>query len=187
MADKKVETAEVTEETTGTAVGTRARRALMLRHFIPNPDWINQNVVAKGKGTQVTLGRIFGVCTGWEAKQNTLPDGKVVDSIVAKGTFQSESYLTGEVGDASLVFFPMAYAEKIKAVFESDASIKVLEVDCDVGLEATGKTIPYEWVVVAYREGEDMGVMKRIKASRGRPANAPALPAPAENKALPAA
>ena len=166
------------------SVGVRARRAFMLKQFVPSPDWINVNIVAKGKGTQVTLGRIWGIATGFEDRTNTLPDGSVSASIAVTGIFQSESYLSGELGEASMVYFPMAYAEKIKAVFKSSPDIRAIEVDCDVGLEATGKTIPYEWVVIAFREGEEMAVLKKIAASRGRPKSAPALEAPKSAPAI---
>jgi len=160
-----------------TSAGIRARRAFMLKQFLPNPDWINKNVVANGKGTRAVIGRIYGYATGTEDKTNTLPDGSVSNSIFVKGVFQSESLLTGELGEATGVFFPMAYAEKIKAVFAmGDAgTIKTVEVDCDIGLEATGKTIPYEWVVIAFREGKEMDALKRLRGSRTRPAGSAVL------------
>lgn len=183
------ETAEVPAQTTSQVAapqGVRARSAFMPRQFLPpgqggGIDWINMNVVAKGKGTQAVLGRVFGVCTGWAEKENTLPNGDKSVSIILNGTFQAENYMTGEVSDASKLFLPTAYSQRVKTMFQSDPDLKLVEVDADIGVEATGKTIPYEWVVVAYREGEDMGVMRRLKNSRGRPANAPpALVAPTQ-------
>lgn len=160
---------EVTGDTGSVASdGTRARRALMLKQFLPNPDWINVNVVAGGKGTRATIGRIYGIATGFERKVNTLPDGSLSESIFVKGMFQSEGYVTGELAEASGVYFPMAYAEKVAAAFEG-LGVKSVEVDCDIGLEATGKTIPYEWVVIAYREGQEMDALKRIRGNRPRP------------------
>lgn len=172
--------------------GTRARRAIMLKHFLPDGEFINKNVVAGGKGTQAKVGRIYGIATGYSRKNNTLPDGKVTESIVVNGMFHGESYLTGELSEASSVYFPMAYAEKIAACFEMGS--RTVEVDCDVGVEATGKTIPYEWVVIAFREGEEMDVLRRIRGTRARPTallvsadgTEKALPAPAK-KALPSA
>lgn len=149
--------------------GKRARRAIMLKQFIPHADWINRNVVAKGKGTHVLVGRIVGTASGAVRKTNTLPDGKQIASVVINGVFETESYLTGEIAEATSVYLPLAYAEKIATLFESDPTIKIVEVDIDVGLEATGKTIPYEWTVTAFREGAEMDVLKRIKAQRGRP------------------
>lgn len=166
--------------------GLRQRKAFMLKHLIPSVDWIMKEVVGKGKGTQVTVGRVFGICDGTEAKQNQLPDGSFSDSIVMKGAFQVESYLTGELSEAATVYLPMAYAMKVAAVFKADPTIKVVEIDCDIGLEATGKPIPYEWVVIAFREGEAMAILRRIRQSRPRPASAPPLPAPGAAPALPA-
>lgn len=170
---------EVTTDTGSVETGgTRARRALVLKQFLPNPDWINVNIVAGGKGTRGTIGRIFGIATGFDRKMNTLPDGSVSESIFVKGMFQSEGYITGELAEASGVYFPMAYAEKIAAAFEG-LGVKSVEVDCDIGLEATGKTIPYEWVVVAFREGQEMDALKRIRGTRKRP---PALLVSADGK-----
>jgi hypothetical protein len=179
--------AEGAETEEGASTGVRARRAFMLKQFLPNNDWINVNVVAKGKGTKALVGRIYGIATGFEDKMNTLPDGSVASSIAIKGVFESEGYIDGEVGRATAVYFPMAYAEQIKAAFQSDETIKVVEVDCDIGIEATGKTIPYEWVVIAFREGKEMDALKRLKSGRSRSPAAPALAAPAAQKALTAA
>jgi len=173
------ETAEQNSGDAEASEGVRARRAFMLKQFIPNPDWINVNIVAKGKGTQVTVGRVYGTCLGYEDKVNTLPDGSPSQSVALKGIFQAESYLTGELSEFTVAYLPAAYSEKVKAVFVSDQSIKLVELDCDIGLEATGKTIPYEWVVTAYIEGQEMARLKALRNRRARPATAPALAAPA--------
>lgn len=150
--------------------GVRARRALMLKQLLPNPDWINKNIVAGGKGTRGVIGRIYGIVTSTTRKTNVLPDGTPSESVACGGVLTSESYITGEISECSVAYFPAAYSEKIEALFKSDKDLKVVEVDVDIGLEATGKTIPYEWVIIAYREGAEMAVMKRLRASRGRPA-----------------
>ena len=169
----------VEAESTTAEAGMRVRKSFMLRQFIPSPDWINVNVVAKGKGTRVTIGRVFGVAESAEEKENVLPDGSTSKSTVLKGVFNSESYLDGEIGQSTSAYLPEAYAGKIRTMFAADKNLKLVELDCDIGLESTGKTIPYEWVVVAYREGAEMAVLKRIANSRGRPASAPPLPDPA--------
>jgi hypothetical protein len=149
--------------------GVRARRAFMLKHFIPNADWINQNIVSKGAGTKAIIGRVFGVCFETMVTKTTQKDGRVSESVALKGAFQAEDYKTGEISEATTVYLPMAYAEKVAFMFKADPELKAVEVDVDIGLEATGKTIPYEWVVIAYREGEAMAVLKRLRASRSRP------------------
>lgn len=135
--------------------GVRARRAFMLKFLIGGDgDWINKNIVAGGKGTAKIVGRVFGACMGAEKKVNVLPDGSSSESIVLYGQFEYESTVTGEIGQASSVYLPMAYAQQVAAVFASDATVKALEVDVDIGLEATGKTIPYEWLVINHVGGE---------------------------------
>jgi hypothetical protein len=166
-----------TSQATGSTVteGVRARRGLALKQLIPDQDWIMRNVVGGGKGTRATVGRIWGVAMNTARKQNLVND-QTIESIAVGGIFNAESYVTGEISEGSTCFFPMAYAEKIEALFASQPDIKVIEVDCDIGLEATGKTIPYEWVTTAFREGEEMAVLKRIRGTRARPTNLLAAP-----------
>lgn len=166
--------------------GMRARRAFMLKFLLGGEgvDWIMKNIVAKGKGTQQLIGRVFGVATGTEVKNNVLPDGSTSRSVVLFGQFEYMSAITGEVGQASSAFLPAAYSDGIKAAFDSDASVKMIEVDLDIGLEATGKGIPYEWLVINHAGGE-ASLLTKLRSRRkvgeralAAPASAPALPAP---------
>lgn len=186
--------------------GVRARRAIMLKQFLPDPNWIMTNVVVGGKGTRATIGRIFGIITGYETKWNNIPgQDQPVESIALRGMLQTENYITGELGEGTMVYLPAAYSEKVRAILaqgerKNEAGevvgndVKAVEIDCDVGVEATGKTIPYEWVIVAFREGEEMAVLKRLRNTRARPAyvlqsgerKLEAVPRPAEQAALPA-
>lgn len=176
--DTDAQTADNTnQEAAGNAsTGVRSRRAIMLKEFIPSQDFINTQVVAKGKGTKVLLGRIFGFVTGVSEKTNTLPNGEKATSIVVHGQFESESYLTGEISGASTVYFPSSFAEAIKTQFAMDENLKVVQVDTDIGVEATGKPIPYTWVVVNHIEGTDQTPLRKLRAGRPRPALA--APAP---------
>ena len=164
--------------------GVRARRAIMMKEFIPHPEFIAKEVVGKGKGTLVMLGRVYGFVTGVSEKTNTLPNGDKATSVVCNGQFETESYLTGEVSAATSVYFPSSFSEAIKAMFAADADLKVVEVDTDIGVEATGKTIPYTWAVVNHIEGAAVTPLKVLKGKRGRPANAPALAASVAPKQL---
>lgn len=144
--------------------GLRARRALMMKQFVPSPDWIMQNVVAKGKGTKVTVGRVIGIAHSVRRHVNDI-NGRQVESIALGGIFEGETS-EGEVLAASTVYFPMAYAEMVAAALDQDG-VKVVQVDADIGLEATGKTIPYEWTVTSYVEGEAMAVLSALRKRRG--------------------
>jgi hypothetical protein len=170
--------------------GIRARKGLAPKHLLPNHDWINTEVVSMGKGHQVVVGRVWGVATGAERKV-TEHQGKTLESINVRGTFQMQSYVTGEIMEGPGFYFPMAYAEKIEAVFKAAPATEFVEVDADIGIEATGKSIPFEWVVVHFTDGQEMAVMKRLRTSRppsprawGNPSHQ--LAAPAATAALPA-
>lgn len=159
------EVIEGKEHQTVATEGARARRAFMMKNLLDNPDFINTNVVAKGKGAKVVVGRVWGFANGYERKTNEF-QGRLLESIVLKGVFQAESTVTGELSEFTSVYMPTAYAEKLAGLFEADKSIRMIEVDCDIGLEATGKTIPYEWVCIAFREGEEMQPLRRLRAGR---------------------
>lgn len=174
---------ETEAETETEDQGVRARRVILTKHFLPPEgiDWLMKNVVAGGKGTQAMLGRVYGVCTGFEDRPGSLPDGTPTVSIALKGVFQTENYLTGEISEGVMWFPPAAYAEKVRTIFvmgaQHDAAgreinnlVKAVDVDCDIGAEATGKVIPYEWVLIAFREGQEMATLRNMRRSRKRPA-----------------
>jgi hypothetical protein len=164
--------------------GVRSVRAFQMKSFLPNADWINRNVVAQGKGTQVLIGRIYGIVTGVSEKQNVLPNGELATSIVTQGLMESESYLTGEMAEANGAFLPGAISDKFKAMFAADEHLRSIEIDLDIGVEATGKSIPYTWVVIQHVEGEKLEPLKRLRKGRGRPVEAAQLVASAVPKQL---
>lgn len=174
-AEMNAETAAASAAETQTAdapaEGVRARRAFMPKLFLPNKDWINVNLVSKGQGTRATIGRVFGTCFETQDKKGTLPNGEPSTTIALVGAFEAISYISGEIMSVTNAYLPMAYAEKVKSVFAANPEIKVVEIDCDIGLEATGKTIPYEWVVTAFLEGKEMERLKALRNKRRPPAN----------------
>lgn len=181
MEKNEVKETEKTEADEGTVTtdpvtGRQYRKALMLRQLLPDENWIMREVVSKGKGTKVWIGRIVGQVTATAKKNNALPDGSFKESTSCSGTFESESYLTGEIVTTGVVYFPQFYAEAV-ALELAKEGVQALEVDIDIGLEATGRSIPYAWTVKAYIEGEQMDVIKRIKSARGLPADAAKLAA----------
>lgn len=165
-----------TPETEASAsTGRRARSSFMMKNFA-DQDFINKHVVAKGKGTKAMLGRVFGFVSSVSEKKGTLPNGEPSVSIVLHGQFETESYIDGEISSCSSVFFPNGFARDVQHTLASDDTIKVLEIDTDVGVEATGKSIPYAWVIVNHIEGQAVSPLKKLKAARGRPEGVLQLP-----------
>lgn len=186
-ADKAVTTAEAQPAEETNAEGMKTRRVIMNKMFLPDDDFIMKEVVGRGKGTKCVMGRVFGLCTAVEVKTSEY-QGKQLQSIALKGMFQYEGYMTGELGTGTTYYPPGAYAERVALVMKQEGTLTV-EVDIDVGLEATGKTIPYEWTCTAWTESGQFDVLRRLRAvgqDRRRKAGKlpaskiPALPAPAE-------
>lgn len=160
--------------------GKRLHNVIVVRQLLPGSNeneqnrFIRENVTEKGKGFQLILGRIEGTAARHERKEFPY-QGNMLKSVVCEGKFYTESYLTGEVNDGTMVYLPNVYAEKIAEVFESDPSIDAVNIDCDIGLEATTKGTGYAWIVYAFREGEELAILRHLRKSRGRPRNAPPM------------
>lgn len=168
------------------AEGMRTRKAFYLKYFMPNPEWYAANVYAKAKGTRFTLGRIMGQVFDTERRTNTLENGTVLQSVVLIGKFESENYQTGEISRAATAYLPIAFAQMVEQLFEANKSLTMVEIDCDLGIESTGKTsgATHEWVVTAFRDGDSMDVMKRLRYGRRTPLNASAYDAMAADGSL---
>lgn len=147
------------------ADGTRVRRAFMMKNFLPDPDWINKNVVAGGKGTHKKVGRIIGFAIGATKRINDI-GGKPTESISLNGKFEVENYLSGEISQPSVIYTPMAFSEQVQVALLSDG-VQLVQIDVDVGVEATGKTIPYEWTITSFLEAQDSQAMLQLRHRRG--------------------
>lgn len=185
--DAALTTAQEATQADGNAEGMKTRRVVMNKMFLPSDDFIMKEVVGRGKGTKCVVGRVFGLCTSVEVK-NSEYQGKILQSIALKGMFQYEGYMTGELGTGTTYYPPAAYAERVAAVMAQEG-VQTVEVDIDVGIEATGKTIPYEWTCTAWTESGQFDVLRRLralgqdrrrKAGKLPPSKIPALPAPEE-------
>lgn len=173
-------------ETSGSVSGTSIRRALTMRTFVNIP-WINEHVVGPamlakktGAETRKPLCRIYGFVTGVTEKAGQLPDGTPSVNIVCHGQFEGESYIDGEITNAAAVFFPPSFAEYMKGLFAGENPPRMAEVDVDVMVEATGKTIPFAYVLTNYVEDKNMTPLRRLKAARKTPLSIGSRPAPAQ-------
>lgn len=168
--------------------GVRSRKAFMVNQFAPSIDWINKTVVSGGKGTRMILGRLCGFVYKTTSKQQQMRDASFITTIALHGVFKSEDYQTGEISECGVAYLPsgVPIQEKIAAIFENsrpikedgtkgDPAVKMVEIDLDIGLEATGKALPYTWIVIQHIEGEAFEPMRRLWNSRKRPEKAKLL------------
>ncbi len=173
------DTATVTADAVPEEQGKRSRRVFQLKMFA-DPEWIMKNIVSQGKGTHVSLGRVYGIAHATERRVNDIK-GVPTPSVSIIGRFEAENFSTGEFSAASTLYLPMGFAEQIEAVFKEDKDA-VVKVDVDIGVEATGKTIPYEWTVTSYVEQAESSELLALRARRvpkARKVAQPSLPAPA--------
>jgi hypothetical protein len=157
--------------------GVRARRAWTMKNFLPHPDWINQNVTPEAIGTHRLVGRVVGEVQKAERRTNTVVKGSKQEQIVSIaliGLFTAIDLAEAQ-STFSMLFLPMAFAEQIEAALAMEGVTSV-PLDVDIGLEKTGRTIPYEWTVTSYLEGRAQRALRQMVASRrtGSPARAAA-------------
>jgi hypothetical protein len=145
--------------------GVLVRRAFTMKNFLPNTgylEWITQNVVAKGAGSHVIIGRIFGMVYASEHKENKYQD-KVLKSIALSGDLQAQT-TDGKITTFDMLFLPMAFATRIDRAIQAGAHS--VELDVDIGIEATGKSIPYAYTVTSYLAGRAERVLRKMANSR---------------------
>jgi hypothetical protein len=144
------------------ADGMRVDQALAMRHLCPGSDaqsWAMSNVCLHGKGTHMKVGRVVGVAIAAEDKVNEV-QGKQISSILLTGQFRMQSDLTGEVRENAELYLPTGYAKQIKTALKMGA--ESVEFDVSVGIEATGKSIPYAWTVISHLRARRMDRLERI-------------------------
>lgn len=161
--------------------GVRARKAWAMKNFLPGNSqaWINAEVVAKGKGTHVIVGRIIGQALRADRKAVDW-QGKQLESIALTGQFEAIPVHSNVPQAFSVLYLPMAFALQVEQALQSEG-VRSVPLDVDIGVEATGKTIAFEWTVTSYLEGSAQRAMRRLRESRqtGRAAlPAPSKPAP---------
>lgn len=146
--------------------GQRVGRILTMK------DWANgrdPNAIIAGSppGTRILLGSLRGVVNATERSTHTYKD-KPLESVWLNGEFEAVIAETGEVKSAPTVIPPKAFGITVETAIaglkREPADDAQLTIDCDIGLEATGRTIQYEWIVIYYREGKAQKAMRDVTA-----------------------
>lgn len=126
--------------------GQVIKSALTVRDMISKSDALKL-IANLEPGQGKWIGRVIGVCVGTFTKGHTLPDGKKIESIGLSGMFEIEKP-DGTRVTAAKIFMPgSAYGLEMHTLFLKSPEAMSVEVDCDIGISATGKSIPFEYVV----------------------------------------
>ncbi len=83
--------------------------------------------------------------------------------------FEAFHALTGEISEANVAYLPDSVGERMKAMFANDPELKAVQIDMDIAVEATGKTIPYTWAVTNYVKDDAANPLKALRANRAQP------------------
>jgi hypothetical protein len=146
-------------------------RGQRVGRIITTKDWANGRdpntiVVGNPPGTRFLLGSLRGVVNSTERNTHTYKD-KELESVWLNGEFEAIVAETGEIKSAPTAILPKAFGITIEtqiANLKREGGDAELTIDCDIGLEATGRPIAYEWIVIYYREGKAQKAMRDVTA-----------------------
>lgn len=151
----------------GDGIGRRIETFISPRSFVTQ-EWCLQHVAAQPRGYHVPIGRIAGVATTCERVESRAPvkpgDKPMPASVWIRGEFECAVLDTGEIKTASVLILPRAAGDLIEQAFALGGERILL--DLELGVEATGRTIPYTYTVTAYgsRESESQRMVRAIRA-----------------------
>lgn len=148
--------------------GTRIETFISPRTFV-SQEWCLQNIASKPRGHHVTIGRIAGYAVASERRDSAMPvkpgDKPMPASVWIKGEFEAVVLTTGELKSARWLILPRAAGELVEQAFQDGAERAFL--DLELGVEATGRSIPYAYTVTTYG-GRDNEARRMVKAIRAR-------------------
>jgi hypothetical protein len=144
--------------------GQRVGRIITTKDYLDGRD-ANSIIAGDRPGTRIILGRLRGVVNSTERKKTVYKD-KELESVWLNGEFEAVLIETGEVKAAPTAILPKAFGITIENALAglTPEEKAELTIECDIGLEATGRPIPYEWVVIYYREGRAQKAMREVRA-----------------------
>jgi hypothetical protein len=154
----------------------RVQTLITTRDFVPGGDtaWLVQNVASKPRGTIVMLGQLAGVVHRIEQHKSDYK-GKTLDSVWLFGAFEARIAETGEIKSSVCAILPNAFGRMIEEAFRQGADRAHLDID--IGVEATGRAIPYEWAIWSHMGGETQRALKALRSRQeARALKAPRSP-----------
>lgn len=150
-----------TAEAQGRDEGVRLDNVITPRTFISKDD-IDVALGGKPKGSTITIGHVAGYVRHSERREGMLPDGKTkVESIWLRGHFEATVYSTGEVRTAAWCILPRVMGEAIEGALQDGVDTAVLDIE--LGVEKTGRNIPYAYTVTSYMENKAQAAISTIR------------------------
>lgn len=145
----------------------RIQRLFSKGDFVDQADAIKWAVNSE-KGSMQTVGFLKGRITGVQLNDPTEIDkqGGHQYNLSLIGDFEGSTPDGEAVYQATLAYTPRYYMERIKRLFEADADLKAINIDIALAIEATGRNIPYAWIVIEFDSSDRFRVTKARNARR---------------------
>lgn len=165
-------------------IGRRIDALISPRSFVAM-EQAQQLIAGKPRGWNMPIGRIIGFATRGERRDSKAPvkpgEAPLPPSFFIQGTFECTSLLDGTIRTAPWLILPRAAGDMLEAGFQGGADRVLLDIE--LGLEATGRAIPYTYTVTAYgtRETPDQKALSLLRERQARRAQA-RLAAPDPNQ-----
>lgn len=161
--------AEAEAQTADDAIAVRVQSAITMHSFEPEHLWAAKITTGQPRGFYVSLGRLRGTVTATEDYQ-AMFGGKILSGIGLKGQFWGLAILRDNaVLQAGTLFLSNVFSSQIKAALatvQRHDPAGAIRIDVDVGVEATGKTVPYAWTITHYMSGKAREAVTALMAPR---------------------
>lgn len=148
-------------------IGRRIDALISPRSFVAMEE--AQSLVAgKPRGWHKAIGRIIGYAHRGERRDSKAPvkpgQDPLPPSFFIQGTFECTSLMDGTVRTAPWLILPRASGDMLESAFKGGADRVLLDIE--LGIEATGRAIPYTYTVTAYgtRETPDQKALALLRA-----------------------
>lgn len=120
---------------------------------------------AAGEENYIKLGMLIGKGVDFEDRKSTVKNDKGQDeerdSIAIHGQFQAISEQTGEVKQSVTAYLPTYFAKMVKGMIKQGEGP---EFAIEIGVELTGRAIPWTWVVTDLTPASEESPIEKMKA-----------------------
>jgi hypothetical protein len=165
------ETIQKDDEFVAEISGREVDNVITMHDFVDERDKL-RFAADNAPGTKAWLGTIIGRVNGGEEKINTRTDGSKLRSFMFAGYFESQRYSDGVIKNAPNLFLPKSIASELEMTLEqlrrSDPDGRhIIEVELEMGMEVTGKSIPIGYRVRAFHQ-RTADPLADLRANRAR-------------------
>jgi hypothetical protein len=145
--------------------GLRLENLISPRSFIA-AERLSAFYAGKARGADpMALGHLAGYVRGYERRESTLPvkpgEKAAAPSVWLRGVFEATVYETGEIKSGSCLILPRVMGEALADALDAGETNALLDVE--LGVEATGKMIPYTYTIKSFHANRAQAAITAIR------------------------